>query len=263
MSRGLAGIIYGKDGMGKTSLGLRFPGPVFCKSIFENGYLYLSDVPGNIPDNTDNQDIRTWQELVAAVKATKTGTILIDSLKGLQKILFDYVCTTYYKSDWTNFNSYSSGARKESVAVLQTFLDLCSQKNAEGVHTVFLGHMGTSAVTNAMGADYVSHVISMEDGDKGRISSTIRSWAGFIFFLNLQIVISVATETDRAKNIVEGKADARDTRWIFTTTSLVHQAKNRWNMPNQIPMGRNADEAWANLSKHIPQAYLKKGQPVS
>lgn len=256
MARGLAGIIYGKEGTGKTSLGLRFPGPVFCKSIFENGYIYLQDI--GVPDNTTNDDIRDYETLVAQTKAMKSGTILIDSLKGFQAILFDYVCRKYYDSSQKEFNSYSSGARKESVTVLQNYLDLLSQKTAEGVNVLFLGHMGTASMPNALGPDILCHVISMEDGDKGGIRSTLTAWAGFIFFLNLQIEITRSTEKEKG-TVMEGKVDSGDTRIIYTTTSLSHQAKNRWNMPNQIRMGKNADEAWSNLCKHIPEVYWKRG----
>lgn len=256
MPRGLAGIIYGKEGMGKTSLGLRFPGPVYCKSIFENGYAYLEDV--GVPDNTVNENIRDFETLIKQTQAIKSGTLLIDSLKGLQAILFDYVRRKYYEGSEKEFNAYSSGARKESVTVLLNYLDLLSQKNAAGVHTIFLGHMGTQSMPNAMGPDILCHVISMEDGDKGGIRSTITAWAGFIFFLNMQIEITRTTEKEK-QVVIEGKADINDNRVIYTTTSLTHQAKNRWNMPNQIRMGRNADEAWTNLSKHIPPAYLQKG----
>lgn len=262
MPRGLAGIIYGKEGMGKTSLGLRFPGPVFCKSIFENGYVYLEDV-GAVPDNTLNSNIRNWEVLVAETKATKSGTILIDSLKGFQAILFEYVCQNYYESSWVQFNSYSSGARKESVTILQTYLDLLSQKTAEGVNVVILGHMGTATLTNALGPDITCHMISMEDGDKGGIRSTLTAWSGFIFFLYLQVEITRNVELSKDRKVLEGKADSGDVRIIYTTTSLSHQAKNRWNMPNQIRMGKNADEAWANLSKHIPAVYLTRSQVQS
>ena len=209
MPKGLAGIIYGKEGLGKTSLGLRFPGPVFCKSIYENGYAYLEDI--GVPDNTTNDDIRSFEQLVDQLKKQTSGTFLVDSLKGLQAILFEYVRRKYYDGSEKEFNSYSSGARKESVSVLLNFLDLCSQKNAAGVHTIFLGHMGTQAMSNALGPDIVCHVISMEDGDRGGIRSTITAWAGFIFFLNLQVEITRTTEKEK-QTIMEGKVNSEDNR---------------------------------------------------
>jgi AAA domain len=259
MARGLAGIIYGKEGMGKTSLGLQFtPGPVYCKSMGENGYEYLEDV-GAVPANSVNSNVRSFEQLVKEVQACSSGTLLFDGLKGLQSLIFDYVTKKYYEDSVKSFNSYSSGLRKESPMVLTNFLDLCSQKVQQGVNTIFLGHMSTVTLPNTMGADYMSHVIAMDDGDKGGMRSTMTSWAGFIFFLNMSIEIEIKTASMKDGTATEGKANEADRRWIYTTTSAIHQAKNRWNMPPKISMGKTVKEAWTNLYKFIPETY-KKGQ---
>jgi len=255
LARGLAGCIYGKEGMGKTSLGLCFPGPVYCQSLQENGYDYLSDLPGIVPENSINQAPKTFDELVRNVMAVKQGTLLFDGLKGIQSLIFEYVMNKYYDGSPLKFNSYSSGSRKESPMVFQNLLDLCTKKNNEGVNTIFLGHMSTVTLPNAMGADILSHVIHMDDGDKGGMRSTFTSWAGFIFFLNMGIDIEIKTETLKDGTPTEGKANERDSRWIYTTTSLTHQAKNRWNMPPKISMGKSVKDAYANLWKYIPEVY--------
>lgn len=257
--RGLTGVIYGREGMGKTSLGLQFPGPVHCKSILETGYDDLSMV-NQVPENSTNSRIRGFQQLVDETNKIGSGTLLIDSAKGLQAIIFDFVCKQYYKGDWNNFNSYSSGPRKEAPMVLQQYLDLCTMKADQGVNIIILGHVGTISLPNTMGPDYLCHVINLEDGDKGLgMRSTLMAWSGFIFFLNMAVNITRVTEQDRiSKLAMEGKAQETSDRLIYTTVSTAHQAKNRWGMPNPIPMGQSAADAWKNLSKHFPEAYKKK-----
>jgi hypothetical protein len=254
MPRGLVGVIYGKEGTGKTSLGLQFPGPVKCLSVGENGYDYLADVNA-VPENSINIAINTFEQLVDESKKITAGTLLVDSLKGVQKLIFDYVQTKYYEGNFTKFNAFSEGPRKFSPPVLQNYLDLLSQKASLGVNIILLAHMGTASVPNTLGADYLSHVILLDDGDRGGMRSTVTSWAGFIFFLNNAISLTIRTETNKAGQITEGKAENVDQRWIFTTTSPVHQAKNRWNMPAQISMGKNPKEAFSNLWKYVPENY--------
>lgn len=258
MARGLAGVIYGLEGLGKTSLGLRFPGPVWCKSIKETGYDDLMD--GNVvPSNSMNSRITSWEQLVQECRKVTNGTLLLDGCTGIQHYLCDFVCRNYYASDWGKFNNYSMGIRKESVMVFQEFLDLCTDLAYKGVNVIFLGHQGTVTMTNAMGVDPVCHVIKMDDGDKGGLRSSLTAWASFVFFLNNDIRIGQATNIDhRTKQALEGKALDGDKRVILTTNSVFHQAKNRWNMPAAIPMGRNADEAFANLWKHIPPSFKKE-----
>jgi hypothetical protein len=257
--RGLSGVIYGREGMGKTSLGLRFPGPVHCKSILESGYDDLEMV-GGVPENSTNVRIKTFEQLVDETKKVQSGTLLIDSSKGLQSKIFDYVCQTYYKNDRVAFNSYSAGARRESPAVLQDYLDLCSYKTDQGINVIFIGHVGTISLPNTMGPDYLCHVINLDDGEKGLgMRTTLTAWAGFIFFLNLSVDITRVTEADRSTRLaMEGKAKEFSERILYTTSSTAHQAKNRWNMPPVIPMGKNPEEAWNNLFKALPEGYRKE-----
>lgn len=255
--RGMTGVIYGREGMGKTSLGLQFPGPVHCMSIGETGYQDL-EVMGQVPDNSLNYVITSFQQLVQAVTKVNKGTIIIDSTKGLQNKIFDYVLATHYQNSTKDFHAYSSGSRKESPVVLQQFLDICNNKANEGVNIILIGHVGTISLPNTMGADYLCHVINLDDGDKGLgMRSTLTAWAGFIFFLNLQVDITRVTEATKGL-AMEGKAREEDNRVIYTTLSTAHQAKNRWGMPPVIPMGKSPQDAWANLSKHFPEAYRKE-----
>jgi hypothetical protein len=248
--RGLAGVLYGKEGMGKTSLGLQFPGPVRCLSIFENGYQYLEDV-GAVPGDSVDISVTTFKQLIEAIQKTTTGTLLFDGLKGIQKLIFDYVLDKYYEGDFQKFNAWSEGPNKYAPVVLQNLLDLCTQKNAEGIHTIFLGHMSTASVPNTLGADYLSHVILMHK----ECREVIRSWAGFVFMLNMSIQINIKTEVAKDKTVIEGKAEDQDSRWIYTTTSPAHEAKNRWNLPPKIAMGKSPKVAFENLWKFVPDSY--------
>ena len=262
MLRGMTGVIYGREGMGKTSLGLQFPGPVHCMSIGETGYQDL-EVMSQVPENSLNYVITSFQQLVQAVTKVTKGTILLDSTKGLQSKIFDFVCEKYYKNDVTSFHAYSSGSRKESPQVFQQFLDLCTDKANNGVNIVFLGHVGTTTMPNSMGPDYISHIINLDDSDKGLgMRSVLTAWAGFIFFLNLSIDITRVTEATKGL-AMEGKAREEDNRVIYTTVSAAHQAKNRWGMPPVVSMGRSPQDAWKNLSKHFPEAYRKEWNKTS
>jgi hypothetical protein len=233
-------------------------------SIGENGYQYLEDV-GAVPEDSVDINIElesrqakksAFQLVVEHVNKTTSGTILFDGLKGLQKIVFDYVLDKYYDGDWQKFNAWSEGPNKYAPIVFQNLLDLCTQKNSEGVHTIFLGHMSTASVPNTLGADYLSHVILMHK----ECREVIRSWAGFVFMLNMSIQITIKTETQgKGQNTttVEGKAEDQDSRWIYTTTSPAHEAKNRWNLPQKISMGKNPQQAFENLWKVVPASYKK------
>lgn len=258
----MTGVIYGREGMGKTSLALQFPGPVHCMSIGETGYQDL-EIVGQVPGNSINYIIETFQQLISVVGKITKGTIVIDSTKGLQNKIFDYVLQHHYGNSTKDFHAYSSGSRKESPVVLQQFLDMCNNKANSGVNVILLGHVGTISLPNTMGPDFLCHIINMDDGDKGLgMRSVLTAWAGFIFFLNLSIDINRVTESNKGL-AMEGKAREEDNRVIYTTLSTAHQAKNRWGMPPIVNMGRSPQEAWKNLSKHFPEAYRKEWTTTS
>ncbi len=258
---GLGGIIYGTEGIGKTSLALQFPHPITFISIRESGFNNLEMV-GKVPKDCINYQIEEWSQLIHLTQKTERGTVVVDSLTGLQKILFDHVCLTVFGGSYDDFNSFYKGARVDSPQELNKYLDLVDRQRAKGVNFIFLGHAVVEETPNALGANYLSHVVLMDNGPKGGVRSYMTTWAGFIFFLQLSIDITRATEVDRrSKMVMEGKAKEDDNRLIYTTKSAGHSAKNSWDLPPVISMGSSPEEAYKNLWNKMPESY-KKSYPI-
>lgn len=254
MSRAFSSVIYGREGMGKTSIGLQFPGPVFCQSIYESGYDTLLEVPSN----STNDNITSFEQLLQntqnLIKCTK-GTLLIDACTGLERIVFDYGARVFYNGDMGKFMAYYNGPRNEAPQILQQYLDLCSRLVNNGMHVVFLAHEVVEQLPNAMGPNALCHDIQLDGSNKGGMRNTLKAWVDSIFFLNQAIQIDTATEKDRQHNVIVGKAQQQSQRYIYTSTDVVHAAKNRWNMPQFIPMGTNAKAAFNNLWSKIPERF--------
>jgi len=263
MSRGLTGIIYGLQGMGKTSIGLRFPGTVRCFSIKESGYEDLAMVPGMVPENTLNIKIRSYEQLLTETKKVTSGTILLDSARGIQAIIGDYCTIKYFRGDYEQYHSFSKGVRQFAPVIFQEYLDLCNDLADKGVHIILLGHVGVVSITNPMGADYLQYVLSLDDGDKATgLRNVAISWAGFVFLLSQELTMTRKTEVEKSSNLIlEGKVEGTDNRVIYTSNSLNHQSKNRWGLPQKISMGKDANEAFSNIWKLVPEGYKKGVRP--
>ena len=254
--RGLAIILYGSEGIGKTSLALQFShlGEATCLSIKETGFDHLKELPGVVPDNITNINVSSWEELVDQTKKAKK-VLILDSLSGLQYVLFDYVCRTAFEGKWAEFTSYYKGQRTDAPAVLVRYIDLLDAITLRGTHVIMTGHMITEVLPNTLGADYKSHSIDMDQGDKGGVRSIITKWAQAILFMHIDISITRATDITRDKVVMEGKAKDDDNRLIYTTRSPGHMAKNRLNLPPIIPMGSTPQEAFKSLWVNMPQSY--------
>lgn len=241
--------------MGKTSLAVRFPGPLTCISIRETGFDDLNDV-GIVPPGCTNYNIPDYQYLIPLLKECTAQTIVIDSLSGFQQVFFEHIIKTQYDGNRTKFSAYSTGARQDAPIIMLDLEAVLTEKRNKGQHVILIAHTRVDTITNALGANYES---SSPDLDKG-IRANFTKWAQAVLYIDLNSTISIATEmvwTGGKQVAIEGKADRSDgpTRIMYTEKGLGHSAKNRLGLPSMINMGKSAQEAFDNLWKHIPQVY--------
>lgn len=255
-TRGLGLCFYGSEGIGKTGLALQFAvlGPLKCLSIKESGLEDL-ELVDEVPSGCTNVNITSWAQLRNECKKTDHTTIVIDSLSGLQELLFTHVCKEVYKNNWADFTSYWKGQRVDCPVFLDALLSLLDEARRNGINIILIGHMVTTQETNTLGADFLSHVIDLDQGDKGGLRSCVTKWAQAVIFMNIDVAITRATELAKDKTVIEGKAKDDDNRLMYTTKAPGHSAKNRLKLPPIIPMGESATEAFKNLWKCLPPVY--------
>lgn len=254
--RGLGIAAYGSEGIGKTSWGLEFDqiGKVTLCSVRESGVQDLLEF-GRARPLLTHHEIEDWEDLVNVSDSVREGTFVLDSLSGLQAVLFDYVCRTMYKGVWAEFTSYWRGQRVDSPKVLEGYLTGLDNLRNRGVNVILLGHMKNIETPNTIGADYKTHTIDMDDN----VRASITKWAQAILFMHIDVNIVVATDQDKKTGvIIEGKAKDVDNRLMYTTKSPGHVAKNRdlFRTP-VIRMGNSPKEAFQNFYKALPEAYRK------
>src|SRR5438067_747525 len=91
-------VLYGPEGIGKSTLATQFPAPVFLDT--EGGTHHL-DVP-RLPDP------KKWDEVTAAVQALATEphefkTLVFDTIDWLEKLLVEDVCKRANKAGIEDF----------------------------------------------------------------------------------------------------------------------------------------------------------------
>ena len=256
MKRGLGMVIYGGEGVGKTSWAAQFSklGSVKIVSIGETGVDDLRMV-GDIPDSVKSVVVDTFEELDHETNNCQEDTFVVDSLQGVQTAVFDFVCRTQYNGRWDGrdgFTSYWKGQRVDSPPVFNKWLDRLSGLLATGKNVILIGHVYTTMLPNTLGADYQSHVVAMDDGDKGGLRSCLMRWAPNVFFMNINVDIEVATASDRGKTTA-GKAVDTDKRLMYTQKAPGHAAKNRLRLPPIISLGNSASEGFDNFIKKLPE----------
>ena len=248
MPRGLGLLIYGTEGVGKTSFALQFPKPLKCLSINEAGFIDLADV-GEIPEGAKNVEITSWPQLRSQLKTDcPEKTIVIDSGSGLQQLLFEHVTEAVYEGDTESFLSYYKGPRMHCPQQASELTMLFENLRAKEKNVLFLVHDTTEKVQNPRGIDYDTVDLEMDKG----IRDVFKKWAQCILFMGLDPNIARITKSDKTRSPIEGKMQDDDIRIMFTTKSLVHSAKNKLHLPPVIPLGSSAPEAYKNFVSKLP-----------
>jgi hypothetical protein len=251
MAYGLGLIIYGSEGVGKTSLAIRLGSPNLCISIKETGWQDLNQVKNTPPDSA-NVNIRTYENLVKLLSSPPPGTktVVIDSLSGFQELLFKYVTAQDFKGSKTSFNSFMNGPRQVAPMYASEFIEILNDLRNKGISVILVGHAIVDKEVDAMSEDYLNHVPDMDIG----IRKCFTKWAQATLFMTLDVIVRDET-TNKIKQT--SKAQTMTRRVMYCEKTPGHMAKNRIGLPKKIKMGTTPDEALKNFLDALPNEVLE------
>lgn len=211
-------VIYGPEGIGKSSLAARFPDPV------------IIDTEGG----TAHMDVRridkpqSWEELLSIVKevAATAGickTLVIDTADWAEQLITTYLCSKYKQNSIESFG-YGKGYTymAEEFSRLLSALDLVI---AAGIHVVVTAHakMRKFEQPDEMGAyDRWEMKLSKQT------APLLKEWCDMLLFCNYQTF--VVTSDNDTKKAQGGK------RVIYTAHHPAWDAKTRIALPEVIDL---------------------------
>lgn len=209
-------LIYGPEGIGKSTMAAHFPKPVFCD--MEDGTALM---------NVDRADWGgTWTSLLATVRdmpGSGYKTLVIDTADWAEQLCIKYICESKGVKGIEDF-----GYGKGYTYIGEEFTKLLDELNkviASGIHVVFTAHakMRKFEQPDEMGAyDRWETKLSKQ------VAPLIKEWADMVLFCNYQTV--VITTQDKKKKAQGGK------RVMYTTHHPCWDAKNRHALPDKLDM---------------------------
>lgn len=210
-------VIYGPEGIGKSTLASKFPNPLFL------------DVEGGT-DHMDVlrlSDIRDWTKLktylIEIASEKPCDTVVLDTADWAEALCCDYVLKQNNKKSIEDFG-YGKGYTilGEAFSVLLKLLQSCIDK---GINVVVLAHakMRKFEQPEETGAyDRWEMKLSKQ------CAPMLKEWADMVLFLNYQTM--VVTTKDKKAKATGGK------RVIFTSHHACWDAKNRHQLPDELPL---------------------------
>jgi hypothetical protein len=229
--------IYGRPGIGKSTLAMQFPSPLFLLTE-EVGLIGVNSLP--VVKTFDEM----WKNIIELLKIEDLPykTIVIDSISKLDALLVKYILdkeppTKNGKAPTLNSacGGYGAGALQAQslYRALKVHLDKFQER---GIAVIYLSHYVSTKVKSPESEDYDMASIVM-NSDKSR-EVFIDDVDAVLFCKNKTFFI----ETESGRTLAQSTGE----HVIVTGSSDAYVAKNRYNMPHEI--GQSFEE----IAKYIP-----------
>jgi hypothetical protein len=233
-------VLYGVEGIGKTTLASQFPNALILDTEGGSKRLDIARVK-----------CATWPDLMVAlremvVEPAGFKTVVVDSADWAESLCRQYLCDKHGKKsieDWP----YGKGF----TVLAETFskmLEACDKIVDSGLHVVIVAH---SKVVRTSPPDQTEGFDRYELDLHKHIAPSVKEWADCVLFLNYRTKL-VQGSDGRHKGL-GGKQ-----RLMFAERSAAWDAKNRFGLPEEMPMGIDALAPIFGQAVKKPAAKAKK-----
>lgn len=217
-------LIYGTEGVGKTSLAAQFPNPIFSDTEGSTGRYNLKRF----------ERPRTWDELLEQARyvrdhAVDHGTYVIDTADWAEALCIDHVCKEADKKNIEGFG-YGKGY-KILEAEFRKLITILDEVKEAGVNVVFVAHAKINKVEQP---DEMGSYDRWETKLTKYVAPVVKEWADMILFLNYKTYV-VATDDKGKKFKAQGGQ-----RVMYTTHHTCWDAKNRHGLAEELPLSYEA-----------------------
>ncbi|MDR1408876.1 MAG: ATP-binding protein [Oscillospiraceae bacterium] len=220
-------IVYGTEGIGKSTLASKFPMPVFIDIEGGTKQLDVRRIDG----------LRSWSMLMESVSycmtiPDKCSTIVIDTADWAERLCVDHVCASQKNKKGDAVTSLEGfGYGKGYTFLYEEFgrlLDLLSIAVERGQHVVLVAHavMRKFEQPEELGA-YDRWELKLKSKSNNSVAAMIKEWADCLLFCNYK---TRSVEHD-GKHKAQGGG-----RIMYTTHHACWDAKNRYGLPEELEM---------------------------
>ena len=214
-------VIYGPEGIGKTTLASKFPDPLFID--IEDGSVHM-DVKRIAPPSSWTELDGIIQEVAQTPDCCKT--LVIDTADAAEKLCNMYVCS---KNKWDSIESpgYGKGivVAAESWGSILASLDMVVRA---GINVVVIAH---AAMRKFEQPDEMGSYDRWELKLSKKTAAATKEWADCVLFCNYKTYVVKDGDGKNAKGKGRGGK-----RVIYAQHDPCWDAKNRYGWPPELEM---------------------------
>jgi len=211
-------VIYGPEGIGKTTLASKFDDPLFIDTENGSGHLDVNRL----------EKPKSWGDLLAVIKeVAQTSeickTLILDTADWAEALCIDYVCKKHNQNSIEAFG-YGKGyvyVMEEWQKLLKAFDGVISA----GITVVLTAH---AKMRKFEQPDEIGAYDRWEMKLSKNVAPLVKEWCDCLLFLNYKT--TVITDANGHAKAQGGK------RWIYTTHNPCWDAKNRIGLPESMEL---------------------------
>jgi hypothetical protein len=216
-------VVYGPEGIGKSTFASLFPDPLF---IDTEGSTARMDVARTEAPTS----LAMLTQLLTEIRDNPPGcrTLIIDTIDWAERLCIQKVCAESHKSGIEDFG-YGKGytyVYEEMGRILNLLNDIWER----GMHVVLTAHAAIRKFEqpDEMGA-YDRWELKLINAPKCNSCAMVKEWADMVLFANYK-TFAVAADKDGKKMKARGGE-----RVMYTSHSPCWDAKNRFGLAPELP----------------------------
>lgn len=217
-------LIYGVEGIGKTTFASKFPDPIFIDTEGSTGFINARKLPNPT----------SWTMILDELEDIKSEprgkTLIIDTLDWAERLAKKYLMD---KNKWAAIDSTNYGSRYVALSdEIGKLLNKLTEIKDVGINVVLTAHAETKKheLPDEMG-QYDKYTLKLEKRD----AALAKEWADMILFFNYKTTI-ITDSKSNSKKATGGQ------RVMYTTHKPAWDAKNRLGLADELPIDLKQSE---------------------
>lgn len=225
-------LIYGVQGVGKSTFGAMAEKPIFIQT--EDG---LNDIDcSRFPIATSYADVMAALGALYSDKH-EYGTVVIDSLDWLERLIWADVCAKRGVESIEDIG-YAKGYIFSLAQWRDVLAGLDALRSERGMAVILIAHAMIEKFANPETDSYDRYVPRLNK----HASALVAEWCDEVLFATYQIHTK---QTDEGFNRKRTQGIGTGARILRTCERPAHAAKNRLNLPDEMPLDHRLYAAYA------------------
>jgi len=228
-------LLYGPDGVGKSTFGSQAPNPIFIGP--EKGTMNLDVARFPTP--------KTWEDMLAALDELANEnhsykTLVVDTLDWIEPLVYGFICKKYETNSIEKAaGGYGKGYREAFNEILEFRHKLSFLRENKNINIILLAHSKVATFEDPTTEHgYSRYELKLQDAANVSMRAMWREYVDAVLFCNFETFSK--GEGKQARGVT-----TRD-RKIWTERDAGFDAKNRFGLPFEMPLDFHAYNAAVN-----------------